>query len=402
MSHNIFTMINVLASLFLVFVTITELHAECSFSLNEHVPKTAIITSFTQQNQILYPNHTNTLKLATGGRIRLTCGDQYFKKKFKKSSKTKEVVARCNSKDIVNVENERIRLRELECEDFPSSTPHKKTEKKCHLNNTLFDIAFEVRGGSLDSIRACFDEPNQDSIYTWYDTSMLPTGHQSNVKRPQFVHDDLYRFPVSEVYTVHYQHDWFAKLLKSQKKADEYIKNDGQHFLSRGHLTAKADMVYGSEQSATFHYINVAPQWQSFNGGNWNRVEESVRKEIQKKDKRYRVVTGTHGIATLPDVNNNEQELYLYEDENKNPLLKVPKLFWKLVYDMNQDQGVVIIGVNNPYLKKIPSDYIICKNICNKIRWLPEFNKDNSKGYIYCCEMDEFLKVTGFDKSFMN
>lgn len=54
--------------------------------------------------------------------------------------------------------------------------------------------------------------------------------------------------------------------------ADRYVTS--QQFLARGHLAAKSDFVFATAQRATFYFINCAPQWQPFNAGNWNNLEQ--------------------------------------------------------------------------------------------------------------------------------
>jgi len=44
-----------------------------------------------------------------------------------------------------------------------------------------------------------------------------------------------------------------------------------------GHFAPRADQIFGAHTRATFHFINVNPQWQIFNGGVWNNLETAVR-----------------------------------------------------------------------------------------------------------------------------
>lgn len=57
-----------------------------------------------------------------------------------------------------------------------------------------------------------------------------------------------------------------------QAQADRYITST--QFLSRGHLAAMTDFVFATGQRASFFFINCAPQWQPFNAGNWNWLEQ--------------------------------------------------------------------------------------------------------------------------------
>lgn len=54
--------------------------------------------------------------------------------------------------------------------------------------------------------------------------------------------------------------------------AEKYVTST--QYLARGHLAAKTDFIYATGQRATFYFINCAPQWQLFNGGNWNMLEQ--------------------------------------------------------------------------------------------------------------------------------
>ena len=51
----------------------------------------------------------------------------------------------------------------------------------------------------------------------------------------------------------------------------------GDLYLARGHLAPNADFMTYAWQDATFTFIDVAPQWQSFNAGNWLDLENGVR-----------------------------------------------------------------------------------------------------------------------------
>ena len=55
------------------------------------------------------------------------------------------------------------------------------------------------------------------------------------------------------------------------------LNRSSNNYLARGHLTPDASMVYDFQQKATYYFINVAPQFQAFNNGNWKYLEERAR-----------------------------------------------------------------------------------------------------------------------------
>ncbi|XP_046981170.1 uncharacterized protein LOC124549017 [Schistocerca americana] len=136
--------------------------------------------------------------------------------------------------------------------------------------------------------------------------------------------------------------------------------------------------------------MNSAPQWQTFNDGNWRTMEENVRSYAASTGTEMEIYTGRHGITTLPSKTNYQTDLFLCIDGGN--YIPVPKLFWKIVYKAITKAAVVFLGVNNPYIKNPCSDYYICKNVCPNITWIKWKPKSQKKGYSYCCEYADFTK----------
>ena len=57
----------------------------------------------------------------------------------------------------------------------------------------------------------------------------------------------------------------------------------GTNYFARGHLSPDAAFIYDAEQDATYYFMNVAPQFQSFNNGNWKSLEMATRKYAEEK-----------------------------------------------------------------------------------------------------------------------
>lgn len=73
----------------------------------------------------------------------------------------------------------------------------------------------------------------------------------------------------------------------------KYISLTSDYFMSKGHMVAFADFTFNTQQQATMTYINAAPQWQTFNGKNWNDLETDVRGLVGRLNEDFIVYTGT-------------------------------------------------------------------------------------------------------------
>ena len=60
------------------------------------------------------------------------------------------------------------------------------------------------------------------------------------------------------------------------------IIEESKNFFAKGHLSPDAAFIYQLEQYATYYYINAAPQFQSFNGGNWKQLESATREVAER------------------------------------------------------------------------------------------------------------------------
>ena len=98
-------------------------------------------------------------------------------------------------------------------------------------------------------------------------------------------------YDINGMYTKNSQTEVIESLTGGAGLGQIYVLG-GDIYLARGHLAPNADfMTYAwqvrhpcpaihhpsSSQDATFSFIDVAPQWQSFNAGNWLDVENGVR-----------------------------------------------------------------------------------------------------------------------------
>lgn len=177
----------------------------------------------------------------------------------------------------------------------------------------------------------------------------------------------------------------FETILGSESAAQKYITD--KSFLARGHLACDADGVFDSWQSATYYYVNVCPQWQGINNGNWKAVEFAVRAKAADLKREVIVYTGAHDVLKL---------------ENKNISLVpegifVPKWSWKILKDPQSNSGIAFLTLNNPFITSNPS--MLCTDVCAQYNWSITNSKVFDKGYTVCCEVPDLMnKIAAIPK----
>jgi DNA/RNA endonuclease G (NUC1) len=114
-------------------------------------------------------------------------------------------------------------------------------------------------------------------------------------------------------------------------------------------MTPKADFPFASQQHATFYYLNVNPQFQGFNNGNWRQLEDSIRNRSEKAF----VTTRVDNILALPNDRNILKNLYL-----TNRKLPIPLIFTKQVtFPLNETRIYKFIGFNYPTIRDLDQGF---------------------------------------------
>ncbi len=155
-------------------------------------------------------------------------------------------------------------------------------------------------------------------------------------------------------------------------------------------MAPNADFIFYSWMDASYHFINVAPQWQSFNGQNWFYVEDALRDLAVSRNLDLTVYTGTSGVAQLTDVNGRMVDIFLYGGNR----LPVPRFYWKIAYDPVANAGVALVGVNNPHLAAIPDDYRICAPLTDHPLMAAVQQPENiERGVSWACAVADFARA---------
>ncbi|XP_017782211.1 PREDICTED: uncharacterized protein LOC108566704 [Nicrophorus vespilloides] len=305
----------------------------------------------------------------------------------------KEAEGKCKSNKFEVLSNT-VRMNEINCTRMPA---HKAryTGNSCLGKFKEIEAGFQLEERFVRVIKICFDYVSQNAIYSEFNLTRTIDGYQVAFPRPDFTEDGFYDVGatnVNNLYTRNTQRKTINALLGLPPDSNKYVAASGNFYLARGHLTAKADFLYGSQQRVTFKYVNVMPQWQTLNGNNWNALEADVRTFAADKGLDLIVYTGGHGVSTLPDAETGEQtELYLYVDGKRNGIA-VPRFFWKVIYEKSTKAGLAFVAVNNPYDLDLEAN-TLCESVCDQADWLTWKNDNVEKGYGYCCDVNELRKI---------
>ncbi|CAG9765124.1 unnamed protein product [Ceutorhynchus assimilis] len=363
---------------------------DCQFDTLNLKPTPLI---FNRNAEIIY---RNSPPIQTGQQVNIACpGNQLL---YLNENLGPIITASC-IEDSLLFQEKPLNLYSLRCRDIPQNTI-RYTGRSCKEGGEEIEVGYNVPGyGFLRQMRICFDNVNFSPIFSHYTLTKTIGYRDSKVPRKFFEEDGFYSTSESldNLYNRNRERRTINELLGLESQSTTYIKQNGELFINRGHLTPKGDFVYAYQQLATFHYANSAPQWASFNGGNWNELEMSLRDYASSTNSDLEVYTGVHGVSTLTNnANKIKTELFLHTNNGRH-LLPVPQLFWKLIYDKHKNSGIVILGVNNAY--EVQREDFICEDISDRVSWFSYKLKGQKNrvdlGHIYACSIEDFRRAVG-------
>lgn len=335
-----------------------------------------------------YPNGSSGLiEIPSGQKIELLCVDSFDN--VDSFQRKRQLLPTCVEGKTYQIKEEKYELDEFICKSH-SRYYVKRTNTTCAEDSFLARVGFNVTNGRfLETMEICHNEKLQMTHYSHYKLYPTSYNYQKSTARPRFSKTGFYKGKdVNHLYTIKQQKKVFGALLNDSYQ--NYFNK--KQFLSRGHLSAKSEHIFGSHQRTTFTFINAAPQWQRFNDGTWNTIENEVKRYVSKEKLTVDCYTGTWGVSSLPDVNGTMKELFLSANGTTKQI-PVPKLFYKIVTDTVNQKGIAFVGVNNPYINEtqLKEDYIICNDISDQISWMRIKKNTIAKGFYYACDVIDFL-----------
>lgn len=306
------------------------------------------------------------------------------------------MVAQCvgNNRFVVNGQN--VAFPQLACNGNVDRVARRSPRQTCKFGATEIQLGFTVSPTRFLAIMdVCHDEVAESTFYSYFMLTPANAGFQRSFPRPGFITGPFFGRNVDRLYLGTTQRETIGRILGAGR-VEQLWDNSRDFFLARGHLAARADSIFGSQQRATFFFVNAAPQWQSFNAGNWERVETGVRNFVANRNMEVEVYTGTFGVLTLPDASGVRRELYLDFDARGNGLIPVPTYFYKVVIGTLSRRGIVFIGVNNPHATQAEVNagrYNICRDVSSQVTYIPWDRTNLARGFSYACDVNEFVQV---------
>uniref|UniRef100_A0A182N308 DNA/RNA non-specific endonuclease/pyrophosphatase/phosphodiesterase domain-containing protein n=1 Tax=Anopheles dirus TaxID=7168 RepID=A0A182N308_9DIPT len=351
-------------------------------------------------DQFVWPLLNSTVvQLEYGQSVELFCSHGF--RKGSPVGKAKSAIITCEGDDGLGYQSQgSYNFSDFTCQR-PVFHSAERTGGRCFANGTIVRVGFDLGADRFVQLyELCFDESQLRTHYVKHRLTPHNDHHQRAVKRPPFLQGNYYgALKMGSLYSYAKQHATLERILGTAARADALLDSKKGLFFARGHLAAKSDFVFGAHQRASFWLMNVAPQWQRFNGFNWQRIETGVKAYVAAHGLRLTVYTGTHGVLELPDGNGDARPIFLDYDAHREPAGRVPApaLFYKVLLDEDSDAGLALIGVNNPHAtpEEIADRYVVCKDVGSEVRWLHWKRESIADGYAYACDVNEFNRVTG-------
>lgn len=276
---------------------------DCEFKVNGDLNDPAPLFSRHNSYELIVPDPTDTVRLVNGELLDMFCPGVGFAAPFDNRTR---VTAQCLQNKYFLVDDVIHPFSDFTCTQWATFTAL-RTGKDCNGGTDLVKVGFEVEdGGFLQTYELCHDAEAEATRYVHHVLYPSSYDYQHGVARPSFIELDFYGGrDVNTKYTQVQQNITISGILGID--ASPYFNYTDDRILARGHMIAKTDTIFGAAQMSTFLFINVAPQWQTFNGGNWEKVESSVRKFVADRNLTTDCYTGTYGVSTLPDVDGVER-----------------------------------------------------------------------------------------------
>ncbi|KAL7011614.1 hypothetical protein ACKWTF_014357 [Chironomus riparius] len=370
---------------------ITEANIACTIEISTQTGSPQPVYIRPGTNQFFHPaNRNGQIQMTANEAMEMWCSGTWASP----AGAPNLITATCVSGQTFQYNGINFNFNDFRCTGWPWWTS-RNTGDKCYGNGVLVDFGFQVDSRWLHVYTSCHDLDLETTWFVKHKFTPISDGNQRSVTRPSWTQSGFFTSSnVNGLYTRLTQTATVATILEDQAAANRFIEADpSEVFLSRGHIAAMTDFIFATEQRATFHFLNAAPQWQTFNGYNWVSVEISSRILASDRGINLDVYSGTWGNGQLWNTAGSWRNIFLDWPAGK---IQMPMIYYKLLIHQETLSGVVLIGVNNPHLSLAEIQnlgYIICPDVSDQITYVSWTKGDLRRGYSYACEIHEFVRI---------
>ncbi|CAK1551868.1 unnamed protein product [Leptosia nina] len=367
----------------------------CSLRVNGDFSEPQPVFIRQSSNSYLFPrDNSGTVRLDSGERVTVACPGRNIRHPNAASSVATATVACAGGQQISGPGLLRSNgaFAQLTCSGHANHVAE-ETRERCYNNNVVIRVGFVVYDVFYPVYHSCYDKNRFEVLYVWAPMDASNTVQQTGVDRPGWIAGNFYPgVQANSLYTQVQQKQAIARVV-GDRLANQYVTSN--QFLARGHLTAKSDQIFATGQRSTFYFINAVPQWQPFNGGNWNSLEQNLRRRIGTAGYKCVVYTGSFGVTQLRNENGQFVDIFL-DNTNGRRRLPVPLYMYKVAYDASRRVGTAFISINNPHYTAAEARSLqFCTDRCRNnnafswLRWQPD---RVDLGYSFCCTISDFRR----------
>uniref|UniRef100_U5ET74 Putative deoxyribonuclease i n=1 Tax=Corethrella appendiculata TaxID=1370023 RepID=U5ET74_9DIPT len=375
-------------------IFIEWVHCQCRINIQTDIAKNDPIF-MTNKYQLMIPNG-NQLTWKKNEITYLGCSEQrtntFQTPKLIESQTTTSI--KCVSDALFEINGQIFNSTDFECK-IGITGDLNQTNKACAQGKgAIFEIGHDFRKSFnvfIVLIEVCYNMNTASVIYT----QNVINGNASSViesNRPTFkVNGVPSSVSPANSYMQTNQKLRFTTLLDNSSLADFYLNRTS--YLARGHLSPDADMIYRSSQFSTYFYLNVAPQWQNVNAGNWYFIESAVRNKATALNEDLLIFNCVYDILKLP---HNSGTLIPITLEDAG--IEVPNWFIKIVLSNKLKASIAFVTSNNPFMERFTKSDLLCNDICQPTKWntVLKQSADITKGYTICCNVNELRGKINF------
>ncbi|KAL3278833.1 hypothetical protein HHI36_016353 [Cryptolaemus montrouzieri] len=333
-----------------------------------------------ERDKLVIPQN-GQINVVPNGIIKLLCpNDNTFT-----IERTNLLQAICISGTTFRILQKNQDIRSLECAK-PVKGDATNTRTTCGgQQGNIIILGFQMNNINLQIVEVCYSNSRGIPLYSGHELlGRLVASFQKTDRLSSFQTTLLNgQIDANMVFKKENEMANFNKLLGTTQNINT------NSYLAKGHLAPTGDFPFNSWQSATFFYVNVAPQWQSINNGNWKIIENLSRDTAKYYNNTLQVYTGTHDVLELTHANGSKIKMFMVPDKM---LLPIPKFIWKILYLETAKKAIAFISLNNPFAKTLATTDKLCTDVCDRYGWKRAASTDGSKGFIYCCDVRDFLQ----------